>query len=37
MGCVIVLLKDNSDFEEFRVPKQVIQKIFDMDIKKHLR
>jgi hypothetical protein len=37
MGCIIVLLKHNSDFEEFRVPKQVIQKIFDMDIKKHLR
>jgi hypothetical protein len=37
MGCVVVLLKDNSDFEEFRVPKEVIQKIFDLDIKKHLR
>jgi len=37
MGCIIVLLKDNSDFEEFRVPKEVIQKIFNMDIKKFLR
>jgi hypothetical protein len=23
-GCIIVLLKENSDFEEFRVPKDVI-------------
>lgn len=37
MGCIVVLLKDNSDFEEFRVPKEVIQTVFDMDIKKHLR
>jgi len=37
MGCIIVLLKDNSDFEEFRVPKEVTQKIFNMDIKKFLR
>jgi hypothetical protein len=35
-GCIIVLLKENSDFEEFRVPKDVIDTVFSMDMKKYL-
>jgi hypothetical protein len=35
-GCIIVLLKENSDFEEFRVPKDVMDTVFSMDIKKYL-
>jgi hypothetical protein len=35
-GCIIVLLKENSDFEEFRVPKDVIETVFSMDMKKYL-
>ena len=23
LGCIVVLLKDDSDFEEFRVPKDI--------------
>ena len=36
MGCIVVLVKDNSDFEEFRVPKHVIQTIMDMDMSEYL-
>jgi hypothetical protein len=35
-GCIIVLLKENSDFEEFRVPKDVMDTVFSMDIRKYL-
>jgi hypothetical protein len=35
-GCIIVLLKENSDFEEFRVPKDVIETVFSMDMKQYL-
>jgi hypothetical protein len=35
-GCIIVLLKENSDFEEFRVPKDVLDTVFSMDIRKYL-
>ena len=35
-GCIIVLLKENSDFEEFRVPQDVIDTVFSMDIRKYL-
>jgi hypothetical protein len=35
-GCIIVLLKENSDFEEFRVPKDVIDTVFSMDMKQYL-
>jgi hypothetical protein len=34
-GGVIVLLKENSDFEEFRIPKDIISTIFEMDIKQN--
>ena len=35
-GCIIVLVKDDGTFEEFRVPKEVQQTILDMDMKKYL-
>lgn len=36
LGCVVVLVKDDSDFEEFRVPKEVIETILEMDMDKYL-
>jgi hypothetical protein len=35
-GCIIVHLKDDSDFEEFRVPKDVIDTVLEMDMSKYL-
>lgn len=35
-GCIIVHLKENSDYEEFRVPKKVIDTVLDMDMRKYL-
>ena len=35
-GCVIVLVKENGGYEEFRVPKGVQETILDMDMKKYL-
>lgn len=32
-GCIIVLVKDDGNFEEFRVSKETIKKVFDLDIK----
>ena len=37
LGCIIVLLKEDSTFEEFRVPKDVINTILNMDVKKYLK
>lgn len=37
LGCIVVLVKDNSDFEEFRVPKEVITKVMDMDMDIYLK
>jgi hypothetical protein len=36
LGCIVVLLKDNSDYEEFRVPKDVINTVLDMDLSEYL-
>ena len=36
-GCIIVLLKDDSDFEEFRVGKGVMDTALTMDVKKYLK
>jgi len=36
LGCVVVLLKDNSEFEEFKVPKKVMDKVMSMDLNKYL-
>lgn len=35
-GCIVVLLKDSQDFMEYRVPKQIIQTIMDMDKTEYL-
>jgi len=36
-GCIVVLLKDDKDFEEYRVPKDIITKILKMDMDKYLK
>jgi len=36
LGCIVVLLKDNSEYEEFRVPKPVISTILDMNMGEYL-
>jgi hypothetical protein len=36
-GCIIVLLKDDSDFEEFRVGKGAMDTVLTMDVKKYLK
>jgi len=35
-GCIIVLLKDDGTFEEFRIPKDVTTTILNMDMRKYL-
>lgn len=35
-GCIIAHLRDDTQFEEFRVPKEVIEIVLDMDIQKYL-
>ena len=35
-GCIISHLRDDTQFEEFRVPKNVIETVMSMDIKKYL-
>jgi len=36
LGAVIVLLKKDASFEEFRIPQKVITTILEMDMKKYL-
>lgn len=36
-GCIIAHLRDDTQFEEFRVPKDIIDIVLDMDIKKYLK
>ena len=36
MGCIVVLVTKESDYKEFRVPKDVIKTIMKMDITKYL-
>lgn len=35
-GCIITHLREDTQFEEFRVPKTVIDTVMDMDIRKYL-
>ena len=35
-GCIVVLVKDIGDYEEFRVPKEVQETILEMDMSKYL-
>ncbi len=37
LGCVVVLLKDDSTFEEFRVPQPIINTILTMDLKNYIK
>ena len=36
-GGIVVLLKKDGNFVEYRVPKDIINKIFNLDIKKYLK
>lgn len=36
-GCIVVHLDDNGNFEEYRVPKDVINTIMDMNMGDHLK
>jgi hypothetical protein len=37
LGCIISHLRDDTQFEEFRVPKDVITTVLDMDVKKYIK
>lgn len=37
LGCVVVLLKDDGTFVEYKVPPKIISTIFSMDIKKYTK
>jgi hypothetical protein len=37
LGCVVVLLKDDGTFEEFKVPMEVTQSILQMNIKQYMK
>lgn len=37
LGCVVVLLKDDGTFQEYRVPQQINNTVLSMDLKKHLK
>ena len=36
LGCVITHLSDEAQFEEFRVPQEIINTVLNMDVKKYL-
>jgi len=36
-GCIISHLKDDTFFQEYRVPKEIIETVLNMDIKKYLK
>jgi hypothetical protein len=36
-GCIISHLREDQQFEEFRVPKEIITKVLNMDIQKYLK
>jgi hypothetical protein len=35
-GCIVTLLKEDAEFDEYRVPKDVITTTLEMDMKKYL-
>ena len=37
LGGVVVLLKDDSEYVEHKIPKEVISTVMDMDVKKYLK
>ena len=36
IGCIIVLLKETGEFEEFRINKNIINTILEMDMGKYI-
>jgi hypothetical protein len=36
-GCIISHLQEDTFFEEYRVPKEVIDIVLEMDVKKYLK
>ena len=36
LGCVITHLSDEAQFEEYRVPQEIVKTVLDMDVKKYL-
>jgi hypothetical protein len=36
LGCIVVLLKDSSEYVEYRGPKEIVDTILGMDVKKYL-
>lgn len=36
-GCIIAHLRDDTQFEEFRVPKEIISTVMEMDVKKYTK
>lgn len=36
LGCVVVLLKDDETFQEYKVPQDVINKVMELDITKYI-
>jgi hypothetical protein len=37
LGSIVVLLKDDGTYEEYRVPFDIVQKIFDLPIHKYTK
>jgi hypothetical protein len=37
LGCVVVLLKDDGTFVEYKVPQDVNKKVFDLDLTKYIK
>jgi len=35
-GCIVVLLREDSEFEEYRVPQDVIDIVLNMNVKDYL-
>ena len=35
-GCIVVLLREDSEFEEYRVPQDVIDTVLNMNMKDYL-
>jgi hypothetical protein len=35
-GCIVVLLREDSEYEEYRVPQDVIDTVLNMDMKNYL-
>jgi len=37
LGGVVILLKDDSEFVEYKIPKEVISTVMDMNVKNYLK